>query len=226
MKTSLIALFVFLMTSISWTPADNGALAAQGQHGQQGIQGPPRINPDPACFDDVNRYVDCGNGTVTDTVTGLIWLKDATCLGSAPWAAANDLASSLAHGRCGLTDQSVAGDWRLPTIEEWVATVARALSKDINPADPDGRGCVTAAWAPSLTNDPGTACLSVGPTSFILGQVDNNFWSSTADETYPWFAHNAYLGDGNLGYASYKAASLQVWPVRGVGTRKPPPPPR
>ena len=33
----------------------------------------------PPCFDDANRYVDCENGTVTDTVTGLIWLKNAGC---------------------------------------------------------------------------------------------------------------------------------------------------
>ena len=38
------------------------------------------------CFDNFNRYVDCGNGTVTDTVTGLIWLQDAACtaLGNPP----------------------------------------------------------------------------------------------------------------------------------------------
>ena len=36
---------------------------------------------DGPCFDNTNRYVDCGNGTVTDTVTGLIWLQDADCLG-------------------------------------------------------------------------------------------------------------------------------------------------
>jgi len=29
-------------------------------------------NPDPPCFDNTNRYVDCGNGTVHDTVTNLI----------------------------------------------------------------------------------------------------------------------------------------------------------
>lgn len=221
---SSVALFILLTGSMSWLPSLSGELAAQGQRGQQGIQGPPRINADPPCFDDTNRYVDCGNGTVTDTVTGLIWLKDAGCLGSATWAAANESAAQLANGQCGLTDKSVPGDWRLPTIEEWVATVARALSPDINPDDPYKRGCVTAKWAPSLTNDPGTACLSVGPTSFILPDVDNNFWTSTADEVYPWFAHNAYLGDGNLGYASYKIAVLQVWPVRGAGTRKAPPP--
>ena len=32
-----------------------------------------------ALFDNANRLVDCGNGTVTDTATGLIWLKNANC---------------------------------------------------------------------------------------------------------------------------------------------------
>ena len=27
---------------------------------------------DPPCFDNANRYVNCGNGTVTDTATGLV----------------------------------------------------------------------------------------------------------------------------------------------------------
>ncbi len=45
--------------------------------------------PDPPCFDASNRFVDCLNGTVTDTVTGFIWLKDADC-------------SALGGIRCGL----------------------------------------------------------------------------------------------------------------------------
>jgi hypothetical protein len=36
---------------------------------------------DPSCPDDSgDRYVDCGNGTVTDNDTGLVWLKQANCL--------------------------------------------------------------------------------------------------------------------------------------------------
>ena len=36
--------------------------------------------PDGPCFDNANRFVDCANGTVTDTSTGLIWMKySATC---------------------------------------------------------------------------------------------------------------------------------------------------
>src|SRR5574342_743824 len=44
---------------------------------------------DPPCFNNTSRYADCGNGTVTDTVTGLIWLKQSNCLPNGNWAAAN-----------------------------------------------------------------------------------------------------------------------------------------
>ena len=91
-------------------------------------------NPDPRCFDNSNRYVDCGNGTVTDTVTGLIWLQDASCLGFAFYAGANQRAAQLGADTgdgdsCGLKDNSKPGDWRLPTKEEWDAA-ARAVASD------------------------------------------------------------------------------------------------
>ena len=60
------------------------------------------------CFDNANRYVDCGNGTVTDTHTGLIWLQDAGCLGVSDWATANKAAASLRNHDYGLTDGSFA----------------------------------------------------------------------------------------------------------------------
>jgi hypothetical protein len=34
------------------------------------------------------RFVDNGNGTVTDNLTGLMWLQDALCMESAGWATA------------------------------------------------------------------------------------------------------------------------------------------
>jgi hypothetical protein len=73
------------------------------------------------CFDNGNRYVDCGNGTVTDTVTGLVWLKNANCFGEQTYAAASQAAAGLGAGQCGLTDGSSPGDWRLPTLVEWQA---------------------------------------------------------------------------------------------------------
>ena len=36
--------------------------------------------PPDTCYDDTgNRFVDCGDGTIKDTETGLYWLKDAVC---------------------------------------------------------------------------------------------------------------------------------------------------
>jgi hypothetical protein len=103
---------------------------AQGPQGETGPQGPQGEKGDPGtggtatraagpCFDMDNRYVDCGNGTVTDTVTGLIWLKQTDCLGFQNWVNANAAAAALANGACGLTDGSSPGDWRLPTQAEW-----------------------------------------------------------------------------------------------------------
>jgi Protein of unknown function (DUF1566) len=63
------------------------------------------------------RWIDHGNGTVTDTMTGLIWLKRADCIHQ-PWVAAVAAVNSLANGQCGLTDGSLAGDWRMPNRNE------------------------------------------------------------------------------------------------------------
>jgi len=71
----------------------------------------------------VPRFTDNGNSTVTDNLTGLIWLQDANCFpgdfdGLMKWQDALPLANNLAHDQCGLSDGSVAGDWRLPNIKE------------------------------------------------------------------------------------------------------------
>jgi len=75
-------------------------------------------HPPDSCYDNTgNRFVDCGNGTIKDTETGLFWLKNASCFGIKTWAAASIAAANLAHGQCGLTDGSLPGDWRLPTLQ-------------------------------------------------------------------------------------------------------------
>ena len=66
----------------------------------------------------VPRFRDNGDGTLTDNLTGLIWLKNANCFGSKFWADALTDCSNLADGTCGLTDGSSAGDWRLPNLNE------------------------------------------------------------------------------------------------------------
>lgn len=64
------------------------------------------------------RFTNNGDGTVTDTLTGLIWLQDAGCLGTALWADGLNAVSQLASGACGLKDGSTAGTWRMPNVVE------------------------------------------------------------------------------------------------------------
>jgi len=53
------------------------------------------------------RFHDNGNGTVTDKITGLIWLQNANCFGVQTLANALTSANTLASGTCGLTDGSM-----------------------------------------------------------------------------------------------------------------------
>jgi len=64
------------------------------------------------------RFTAPGNGTVTDNLTGLIWLQNANCWGAVLQTTALTLANGLTSGQCGLTDGSTAGQWRLPNIKE------------------------------------------------------------------------------------------------------------
>jgi hypothetical protein len=83
------------------------------------------------------RFTDNGDGTVTDNLTGLTWLKDASCLGSNDWANALAAANALADGNvaCALSDGSVAGDWRLPNRNELTSLLDLGT---FNPALPAG----------------------------------------------------------------------------------------
>ena len=64
------------------------------------------------------RFEDNGDGTITDHLTGLVWLKNADCGGTMTWNQALTYCNNLASGSCGLTDGSAIGDWRLPNIVE------------------------------------------------------------------------------------------------------------
>jgi hypothetical protein len=55
------------------------------------------------------RFKDNGNGTVTDKLTKLIWLKNANAFGLQTWEQALADANALASGSSGLTDRSKAG---------------------------------------------------------------------------------------------------------------------
>jgi hypothetical protein len=142
------------------------------------------------------RFVDNNNGTVTDKLTGLIWLKDGNCApffsgdaspgNSRSWTAAMDSANQLASGYCGLTDGSVAGDWRLPNVNELFSLLDRSRVNPVLPA--------TCPLADST--------------------VASGYWSSTTyayDSDYAW---NVYFDNGNV-YGYYKSLNSYVRCVRG-----------
>ncbi|QOX79893.1 hypothetical protein FY034_13445 [Trichlorobacter lovleyi] len=65
------------------------------------------------------RFVDMEDGTVLDRWVYVRWLKDTNCFyNKVNWYDAMLLTVKLASGQCGLTDGSVAGDWRLPNATE------------------------------------------------------------------------------------------------------------
>lgn len=187
---------------------NTGATGAQGPSGPSGPAGPQAAGPCHIEYPNAgwdNRFVDCGNGTVTDTVSGLIWLKNAECFGLMSWGGAMTSAKTLASGQCGLTDGSSAGDWRLPTVQEWKETIA---------GDNQDFSMIRTGCNPSIPNTAGTGCWSEGnPFSGVQSDV---YWSSTTVATGPgparaWLAH---LGFGDV-VTGYKSGAGYVWPVRG-----------
>ncbi len=74
------------------------------------------------------RFVDRGDGTVTDNLTGLMWLKDANCAGGPlPIADAYDFVTRLKQGTvdgasCGYPAGKYA-DWRMPNVYELYSLV-------------------------------------------------------------------------------------------------------
>ena len=130
-------------------------------------------------------FTDNSNGTVTDNLTGLVWLKNANCFGTPPWTTALSLANGLANGNCGLSDGSLAGQWRLPNRNELQSLI------DYNRAGP---------------------ALPVGHP--FTGVQSNYYWSSTTNASDTGNAWCVDLNGGCV-VASDKTNNYYVWPVRG-----------
>lgn len=74
------------------------------------------------------RFIDHGNGTVTDTFTGLMWTKNAQQIpGTMTWQAGLDACEILEFAEC--------DDWRLPNIRELTSLIDYA---QFYPALPSG----------------------------------------------------------------------------------------
>jgi Protein of unknown function (DUF1566) len=148
----------------------------------------------------VGDFTDNSDGTVTDLLTGLIWLKNTNCsvffngdnTGSNDrnWANALTAANSLGNGYCGLSDNSTAGNWRLPNINELRSLFNSQLP---SPYLPTGH-----------------------PFTSVNNATDQNYWSST---TYAGNTNNKWkvrLLDGNIYRTGQTATTgMHVWPVKG-----------
>ena len=140
------------------------------------------------------RFTDNNNGTVTDNLTGLIWLKNANCSGvTVNWNTAIDYAAALYDGcescfgtgsDCGLSDGSSAGDWRLPNRKELLSLI-----------------------------DLGQYNYALPPVHPFIG-VQAFFWSSTTRANGPGSAWYVDFVDGYVIPGDKATGMCYVWPVR------------
>lgn len=146
------------------------------------------------------RFTVNGDGTVTDHVTGLIWLENADCLSPATWNKAVAEANHLTSGQCGLTDGSAAGAWRLPNLIELESLV-----------------------------DVSASNLALTLETYFSNVSSGTYWTSTAyygGETGSTFAWTIRFSDGefvNDSVSNVMATSTNaVWAVKGttVGAEK------
>ena len=187
--------------------------AARGGDGRVAVQG-----ADPSCGDDSGAvYVDCGNGTVTDNRTGLVWLADADCLGGpVEWEIAMGFATGLADlpddsaaadHDCGLSDGSLPGEWRLPSLFEWTEMIADAMDLGCEPQITSDDASVPPCWS--------VGCQTAGLCSF-LDVASASYWSSS--HTFPSFPNNVWtapLNSSDMFLALPKDSTAYAWPVRG-----------
>ncbi|MBF0527212.1 MAG: DUF1566 domain-containing protein [Deltaproteobacteria bacterium] len=132
------------------------------------------------------RWCDNKNGTVTDTTTGLIWLKDAAWGSYTTWYGAVAQAAQVKDGNpASLTDGSQAGQWRLPTLDELKA----------------------------LMN--GTEAIRYSSQYLFTGVQHDYYWTSTTDSFDPSVAWIVGVYGGYIGYCS-KIGYTYWWPVRNA----------
>ena len=127
------------------------------------------------------RWIDKGDGTIRDTLTGLTWLKKGDCIHQA-WSAAVAAVNALASGQCGLADGSAAGDWHMPSRAEMLSLGDRALGNHADFFD----------WNYVAITNVGDQ-----PPIFSPLVVSEYYWTSTtdaADVSSAWTLYSCDFG--------------------------------
>ncbi len=141
------------------------------------------------------RFVDNNDGTVTDELTGLIWLKDAGCLTPNVWTNAINEVNQLASGSCGLTDASIAGQWRMPNMWELESMIDESAS---NPAITAGNPFVNVSNGVYWTSTSYYGGLVGSPEAWAIRMSDGR-----------------YINDNTTNLKN--SGSLGLWAVKGTG---------
>jgi uncharacterized protein DUF1566 len=158
------------------------------------------------------RFVDNGNGTITDTTTGLMWEKQSddgsvhdkdtryswSLSGStAPTGTAFTTFLPLLNA----TQFGGHGDWRLPTLAELQTLVSRGAGSPGAPLVPD---------AFNTNCHPGCSVLQCSCTTPL------NYWTATVNAAYDQQAWYVLFNTGDSGVA-FKTLEFYARAVRGGG---------
>ena len=157
------------------------------------------------------RFIDNGDGTITDNLTGLMWLKDANCAGTIglneeyngrmTWESTFEFVGGINNGTynisaCASYTASYT-DWRVPNIVE--------LESLIN----------------TEVGDQGEWLESQGFVNvrsvFIAPDDYPTYWSSTTDANNWLYAWPVWMDDGRVftvAEGPRKSGYRYVWPVR------------
>ncbi len=180
---------------VPWEPCEHAPVAKTGQttsyaSGDDGDLQKGVTWPNP-------RFTDNGDGTVTDNLTGLIWLKDADALGRNIWTDALTRVAELNSG----TDFSAAEytvgtytDWRFPNLFELESL------RDM------------AYYGPCISNTAGTGKWTPGDP--FVDVQSYYYWSGTSFANNTVYAWYVYMDFGSVSFND-KSNSIYVWPVRG-----------
>jgi len=136
------------------------------------------------------RFLDNHDGTVTDTLTDLIWLRNANLFGEVPWQAGIYGAAQLSTGAAGLSDGSRPGDWRVPNVNEMQ----------------------------SLLNLNQTFGAAVTPDSPFINLEASNYWTSSSVALAPALGWFVALSVGPPVF-DLKMNAMRIWPVKGRSSK-------
>jgi len=144
-------------------------------------------------------YVDNGDGTITDSNTGLMWEKlsdDGTIHdkdNTYAWDNAFAVKIAVLNARSGFAGHT---DWRVPNYKELISIVN--LQK----------------WSPSVSEAFNTACTPGCTVTSCSCTQSSYYWSSSSYAFTPNFAWSVFFNVG-ASYANLKTSYHAVRAVRG-----------